>query len=158
MTGHHNNPSHIRPEQGLGLLTGPHAVDTEEWIDTAPFGRLLRMEIVEARDGRAVLSMPFLFDLAQGSGLMHGGALVSLADTAAVMAIKSLVPPGTHFATVSLKTTFLYPVTRGRITARARVTARRLNHIYGRVTVFDQEGRRVLKFRAGFKIGKNRRK
>nr|MBL0716281.1 PaaI family thioesterase [Desulfobacterales bacterium] len=76
----------------------------DKWISCAPFEKLLHIEIIEAADGKAVLQMPFLIDFAQGAGLMHGGALVSLADTAVVMAIKSIVPPQTHFATVALKT------------------------------------------------------
>ena len=52
---------------------------------------------------------------------MHGGALVSLADTAVVMAIKSIIAPKTHFATISLETKFLYPVKQGVVTAKARV-------------------------------------
>ncbi len=150
-----DNLVHDRLSEDLNPFLGPHTIESGDWIDTAPFGRLLQMEIVSANNGRAVLCMPFLFDFAQGSGLMHGGALVSLADTAAVMAIKSLVPPGTHFATVSLKTTFLYPVKSGSVTAKARVTARRKNHLYARVTIFNQEDRPVLAFRAAFKIGKN---
>ncbi len=63
----------------------------ESWISRAPFERLLHMEIVAAADGAATLTMPFLIDFAQGAGLLHGGALVSLADTAVAMAIKT--PP-----------------------------------------------------------------
>ena len=82
--------------------TGPHKFEMESWISCAPFERLLNMKIVEASAGRATLTMPFFVDFAQGGGLMHGGALVSLADTAVVMAIKSIIDPQTHFATVSL--------------------------------------------------------
>jgi len=74
------------------------------------------------RDGQATLTMPFFIDFAQGAGLMHGGVLVSLADTAVVMAIKTLVSPQTHFATISAEIKFLYPVKKGIITAWARVT------------------------------------
>jgi uncharacterized protein (TIGR00369 family) len=155
MTNLPDNLSQKHLSKDQSPSTGPHTIDTTDWIDTAPFGRLLHMEIVETHQGTAELSMPFLFDFAQGSGLMHGGALVSLADTAAVMAIKSLVPPGTHFATVSLKTTFLYPVKSGIVTAKARVTSRRESNLYGLVTVFNQEDRPVLEFRACFKIGRS---
>jgi uncharacterized protein (TIGR00369 family) len=113
------------------------------------------MKIVTSGDGTAVLTMPFLIDFAQGSGLMHGGALVSLADTAVVMAIKSLVPPGTHFATTSIETKFLYPVKSGVVTARARVTAKRHHRFYGRATLFNQEKRPVMEFRATFRMAKN---
>ena len=136
-------------------LTGPHTIAARAWIDPAHFGRLLHMKIVASHDGTAVLTMPFLIDFAQGSGLMHGGALVSLADTAVVMAIKSLVPPGTHFATTSIETKFLYPVKSGVVTARARVTARRQNRFYGRATLFNQKNRPVMEFRATFRIAKD---
>jgi len=108
----------------IPVSTGPHNFSMPEWISCAPFERLLNMEIREAAEGRAVLSMPFLMQYAQGAGLMHGGALVSLADTAVVMAIKSLIPPETHFATISLETRFLRPVKHGIITAHASVEPR----------------------------------
>lgn len=136
-------------------LTGPHAITASPWIDPAHFGRLLHMKIVTSGDGTAVLTMPFLIDFAQGSGLMHGGALVSLADTAVVMAIKSLVPPGTHFATTSIETKFLYPVKSGVVTARARVTAKRQNRFYGRATLFNKKKRPVMEFRATFRMSKD---
>ena len=134
------------------LFTGPHSIDIKEWIDVAPFGRLLHMQIIEASKGSALLTMPFRVEFAQGSGLMHGGALVSLADTAAVMAIKSMVSPDTYFATISLKTTFLYPIKCGTVSAKARVTTRRKHHLYARVTLFNDEDRPVLKFKATYKI------
>jgi uncharacterized protein (TIGR00369 family) len=136
-------------------LTGPHTITARPWIDPAHFGRLLHIKIVASRDGTAVLTMPFLIDFAQGSGLMHGGALVSLADTAVVMAIKSLVPPGTHFATTSIETKFLFPVKSGVVTARARVTVKRQNRFYGRATLFNQENRPVMEFRATFRMAKD---
>ena len=126
------------------------------WINCAPFERLLNMEIVEAADGRATLTMPFFLELAQGAGLMHGGALVSLADTAVVMAIKSLLSPQTHFATVSLKSTFLYPVKQGMVTAKAQILNKDGRMIQGQATVYDEEERPVLEFISTFKVARNR--
>ncbi len=97
-------------EEKAPSATGPHRFEMDQWISCAPFERLLNMTIVEACDGRAILTMPFLIDYAQGAGLMHGGALVSLADTAVVMAIKSLMAPLSHFATIELESRFLLPV------------------------------------------------
>ncbi len=101
--------------------------------------------------------MPFLIDFAQGGGLMHGGALVALADTAVVMAIKSLVPPQTHFATVSLETKFLYPVKEGVVTAKARVVNRKGEMFMGQTTIYDKAKRPVMEFSAVFKIAKDAR-
>ncbi len=150
-----DTPKHRNNSSDGVSLTGPHTITARPWIDPAHFGRLLHIKIVASRDGTAVLTMPFLIDFAQGSGLMHGGALVSLADTAVVMAIKSLVPPGTHFATTSIDTKFLLPVKSGVVTARARVTAKRQNRFYGRATLFNQDKRPVMEFRATFRMAKD---
>ena len=137
--------------------TGPHKFKMEAWISCAPFERLLNMTIVEASDGMATLTMPFFMDFAQGGGLMHGGALVSLADTAVVMAIKSLVPPQTHFATISLESRFLYPVKKGIVTAKARVVDRKADTLRGQATVYDEGEKPVMEFSSVFKIAKDAR-
>ncbi len=137
--------------------TGPHTVKLDQWIDCAPFERLLNMEIVEAAGGRAVLTMPFYEQYAQGAGLMHGGALVSLADTAVGMAIKSLLPPDTHFATTRLETVFLYPVTKGVVTAEASVTRREGRILEGSAVVKNEEGREVMRFNSEFKVARERK-
>ena len=138
-------------------VTGPHKFNMDAWISCAPFERLLNMKIVEASDGMATLTMPFFIDLAQGGGLMHGGALVSLADTAVVMAIKSLVPPQTHFATISLESQFLYPVKEGVVTAKARVVDRKAQTLQGQATVYDEGQRPIVEFSSVFKIAKDAR-
>lgn len=137
--------------------TGPHEFQMQEWISSAPFERLLNMHIVEAVDGRATMTMPFFIDYAQGAGLLHGGALVSLADTAVGMAIKSILPPHTHFGTVSLESRFLRPVKQGTVTAEAKVTRQEERTLYGEAVVYDEDGRPVLEFSSVFKIAKDSR-
>ena len=136
-------------------FTGPHKFQLEDWISCAPFERLLHITIIEAREGHATLTMPFIIDFAQGGGLMHGGALIGLADTAVVMAIKSLIPPHTHFATVSLETRFLHPVKKGIVTAKARVTDRDGATLQGQATLYNEAEIPVVEFSSTFKIAKN---
>ena len=93
----------------------------EGWIDSSPFEELLGLRIEQASEGKALLSLPFTVKLANGGGVMHGGAMTALADTAVAMAIKSLLPQGTHFATTGLSMEFLAPVLSGQVTAHARV-------------------------------------
>lgn len=137
--------------------TGPHQFEMDAWISCAPFEKLLNMRIEKAAEGEAVLSMPFAKELAQGAGLMHGGALVSLADTAVVMAIKSVVPPGTYFATISLETRFHYPVKRGVVTARARVEKVEGRILFGEAILYDDANRKILQFSSRFKIARDAR-
>ncbi len=136
-------------------LTGPHRFSMPAWISCAPFEQMLGMEIVKAEAGEAILRMPFIKSLAQGAGLMHGGAMVSLADTAVVMAIKSVVVPGTHFATLSMENRFLHPVKQGILEAKARVAERDGSTIKGSCDIFDEEDRKVMIFQSVFKIAKD---
>jgi acyl-CoA thioesterase len=135
--------------------TGPHCFNMPAWISCAPFEQMLGMEIVKAEGGEAILRMPFIQSLAQGAGLMHGGAMVSLADTAVVMAIKSMVLPGTHFATLSMENRFLHPVKQGTLEAKASVAERDGSLIKGSCEIFDQEDRKVMIFESVFKIARD---
>lgn len=127
-----------------------------EWIATAPFEEFLGMTIHEAQNGKAVLSMPFKAALCQGKGLMHGGAVVALADTALAMAIKSLLPEGTDFVTIKLGLEFHAPVRWGRVRAEARVTDLEDRNIEGVTEIMTEEGNKAATFRATFRIRKQR--
>jgi uncharacterized protein (TIGR00369 family) len=126
-----------------------------QWIALAPFEEYLGMRIKSASDGKAVLTMPFRASHCQGAGLMHGGAVVSLADTALAMAIKSLLPEGTHFATVDMSLKFHAAVRWGLVTATARVTEQNERDIAGEVEVTNEEGVKAATFRAVFRVRKN---
>lgn len=135
--------------------TGPHQFRMEGWISCAPFERLLHIDIVEAVNGKSVLTMPFLIEFAQGAGLMHGGALVSLADTAVAMAIKSMVAEKSHFATISLEARYLAPVKKGIVTARAEIISREGSIWKGKAVVYDEDARPVMEFTSTFKMAKD---
>lgn len=150
-------PDEDTPQIPPDCSTGPHRVVLDKWIDCAPFERLLNMEIKSADNGKAVLTMPFCRQYAQGAGLMHGGALVSLADTAVVMAIKSLLEPWSHFATIAMESKFLYPVKQGRVTARAEVTEKKERTIRAEAAVYDDEEKAVFSFSSVFKIARDTR-
>ena len=124
------------------------------WIACAPFEEYLGMRIEEAAGGKAVLSLPFRVKLAQGKGLMHGGAVTALADTAVAMAIKSILPEDTHFATVEMSLKFHAPVKGGTVKAVARVAEQEGRTIRGEAEVFDEHGVKVASFVSVFKMKK----
>jgi len=127
------------------------------WIALAPFEEYLDMRIDEAAEGSATLSMPFRAVHCQGAGLMHGGAVISLADTALVIAIKTLLPEGTHFATIDMSLQFHAPVLWGRVRAIASVTERSEKDIRGEVTIVTEDGIKAATFKAVFRIKKERK-
>ncbi|MBI5015854.1 MAG: PaaI family thioesterase [Deltaproteobacteria bacterium] len=132
----------------------PPQFELPAWIAAAPFERLCGIEILEAGAGRARLHMPFRVKLAQGRGLLHGGALTALADTAVAMAIKSLLPEGTHFVTTELSLEFHGPVTRGGVEARAEVKRFEGRDIEGTAEVYAEGDRHVATFRSRFRIAR----
>jgi acyl-CoA thioesterase len=128
-----------------------------EWIALAPFEEFLGVRIDEAAGGSATLSMPFRARHCQGAGLMHGGAIVSLADTALAIAIKTLLPEGTHFVTIDMSLKFHAPVNWGVVRAVASVTDRSERDIRGEVVILTEEGVKAATFRAEFRIKRARR-
>lgn len=126
------------------------------WIALAPFEEFLGIRIEEASHGMAVLSMPFRAAHCQGGGLMHGGAVVSLADTALAIAIKTLLDEGTHFATIQMNLTFHAPVRWGTLQARAVISERIERDIKGEVQLITEEGIKAATFWATFRIARKR--
>jgi len=88
--------------------------------NSAP-GQLFGYELDSIGDGKATMSLRVMDRHLQIHGVVHGGILASLADTAGAMAAYPLLPKGTRLATVEMTINYLEPVDRGPITAEARV-------------------------------------
>lgn len=86
-----------------------------------PFWKLLGIKVVEIDDGYAKLVMPFHEKLTQPYGIVHGGAIFSLADSAVAIATTSIVEPERKVLTIEMKINFLAPVKDGVMEAKARV-------------------------------------
>jgi len=130
----------------------PLPFELPAWIACAPFEEFLGMRIEEAVEGRAVLTMPFKVKLAQGKGLMHGGAVTALADTAVAMAIKSLLPEDTNFVTTELALKFHAPIHGGTVRAVAAATREDERTLRGIAEVFDGNGVKAATFTSVFRV------
>lgn len=85
------------------------------------YAQLLGIKLEETTRGRATLSLEWRAELSRMEGIMHGGAIASLIDTASAFAVLSLLELPERTVTVDLTLHFLRPVSNGRIEARARV-------------------------------------
>jgi len=90
-------------------------------VATVPYAHLLGIELDEISEGVATLGLNVRKELKQNHGVVHGGAIASLIDTAMAFAIITLLAPGEKVTTVDLTVSYLRPLTQGRITAKARV-------------------------------------
>jgi uncharacterized protein (TIGR00369 family) len=101
--------------------------DLKERLRRSNVGKLFGFELEAATPGRAVLRMRVRRGHRQVHGVVHGGILASLADTAGGMAAYTVVPRGTRLATVEMKINYLEAVQRGDLLAEARVLRRGRN-------------------------------
>ena len=81
----------------------------------------------------------------QLNGVVHGGIIAALADTAAGMAAYTVVPRGTAVATVELKINYLEAVPNGRIKADARILRAGRNFVVAECEIFDKRGNLAAK-------------
>lgn len=107
-------------------------------FEEIPYARLLGMELGELRRGAATLHLEARDELKRNRGILHGGVVASLADTAAAFAILTLTEPGQSSTTVDLTVHYLRPLSEGRATARARVVRAGLRIMVISVDVFDE--------------------
>lgn len=85
------------------------------------FARHLGARLVSASPDRVELEMPVTQDLANRNGVLHGGAIMGLADNAGGTATFLNLPKGLATTTLESKTNFLRPIRLGD-TARAICT------------------------------------
>ena len=101
---------------------------------------LMGFQVESVEKGRAVLRMDARPGHKQLYGVVHGGILAALADTAGAMAAYTAVPAGTAIATIELKINYLEPVPGGRVKAKARVLRAGRNFVVTECEIVDEEG------------------
>jgi acyl-CoA thioesterase len=104
-----------------GELPAADLARLRETFERIPYLRLLGLEFVSASRGEARFALEHREALTRHEGLMHGGAIASLMDTASAFAVLTLLTEGQQTVTVDLTIHFLRPVLRGRVEAHARV-------------------------------------
>jgi uncharacterized protein (TIGR00369 family) len=111
-----------------------------EAFAAVPFAKLLGLELGEMSPGEANLHLDFRDELRQNQGVMHGGAVAALIDTAAAFAVVTRLEKGERVTTTDLTIHYLRPITEGRLTATARIIrgGRRLFVLSVEVTNVDR--------------------
>jgi len=125
----------LTPEQ-LGRL--------REGITRIPYAQLLGINFEGAERGAATLSMSARPALERFGGIMHGGALASLADTASAFAVLSTLEHEEQTVTVDLTLHYLRPVNEGKLTAHARVVRAGRRVATVSVEIFSESGALVV--------------
>jgi uncharacterized protein (TIGR00369 family) len=121
-------------------ITGEHFEKLRAVLRDVPFAQFLGIELVAARVGSATLRLEVRNDLKQNYGVLHGGAMASLIDTATAFAIVSQLTSPEKFTTVDLSINYLRPLTQGSATCTAQVVRAGRRLITVSAEVHDEAG------------------
>ena len=116
-----------------------------EQAERSPYYRLLNMKIDEVKGGYARLTMNIEEKHLQFLKTVHGGAIASLADSAAAWATVGSTDFKYIPLTVEMKINFLAPVESGQLVAEAKTVHRGSKISVSDVEVKTDKGRLVAK-------------
>ena len=118
-----------------------------QFIEAIPHSRALGMEVDSVENGVAVLSMPYDARLVgdPATGVIHGGAVSALMDTASGAAVMSHPTAPLSTATLDLRIDYFRAATpHQRITARAECYHVTRSVAFVRVTAVDEDAARPV--------------
>lgn len=125
-----------------------------QFVPSSPFVVHLGIELVALGDGTAELRLPYRPELATLGTTVHGGAIATLIDTAAMAAAWAGVPvPGKlRGSTVALHVAYLAPAVEAELVAHAAVLRRGRSLAAVDVTV-TAAGEQVARGTVTYKVG-----
>jgi len=113
----------------------------EDALSTVPFAKLLGIKLDAIEAGEATLSLRIREDFKQNAGVVHGGVIASLIDSATAFAILPLLNPDERTTTVDLTISYLRPLVAGVVVARAKVLRAGRRMIATSAELFDDDGK-----------------
>ena len=118
-----------------------------------PLGTYLSVTVDDERPGEAEASIDVGERHLNPNGVVHGGVVFTLVDTAMGRATIFVLDEGSYCASIEVSVRFLRAVPEGRMTARVTVlqAGRRIVQQEGRVTV-DGEDRPIVSASGSFAV------
>ncbi|MDE0064806.1 MAG: PaaI family thioesterase [Gammaproteobacteria bacterium] len=126
--------------------------EIQESLDSSPFSAFcgFRIEEVDKKDGRIVMSMPMRPEMERlaGSGQMHGGPIACLVDTATCYACMLVLGHGVP--TINFRIDYLRPVIDTDLKAVASVRRAGRTVAVADVDIFNDSGKLIATGRGTF--------
>jgi uncharacterized protein (TIGR00369 family) len=119
------------------------SADLDALLALMPFAGHLGLVLDEADASRVVIRLDWAPHLCTSGGVMHGGVLMSLADTAGALVTFIGLPEGKTTATITSTSHMFRPVSGGTVRAVAVPVHRGRTTVTAETSVFDVEDRLV---------------
>jgi acyl-CoA thioesterase len=127
----------------------------EDWMKNRnPFWALLGIELMEIKKGWARVRLPIEKKLTNAIGLVHGGAIFSVADSAVGMALVGLTQRDENISTLEMKINYMKPVKGREIIAEAKIIHKGTQTAVGEVEVRDENNNFISRGLATYAISK----
>jgi len=117
----------------------------EAFHEAMPFTGLLGAVLVSAEPSEVRARLDWDPSRCTSGGVLHGGAVMGLADSAGGVCAFLNLPEGAGTSTIESKTNFLRAVTGGHVEAVAKTLHVGRTVIVVETDVFDERGRRVAR-------------
>lgn len=121
------------------------SADLDALIALMPFAGHLGLILDEADASRVVIRLDWAPHLCTSGGVMHGGVLMSLADSLGAVVTFLGLPPGASTATITSTTQMFRPVTEGTVRAVASVVHRGRTTVTAQTDLYDDRERLVAR-------------
>lgn len=108
-----------------------------------PFAEQLGIVVDEASEDQVIARLDWAPRLCTAGGIMHGGALMSLTDSAGALVAFLGLPEGATTATITSTSQMFRPVTGGTVRAVAIPLNRGRTTVTVQTSVYDSERRLV---------------
>lgn len=125
-------------------------------VAASEFHRTFGMEVEDADRGEVTLGWDARAEHLNLQGLVHGGVLATLLDTAMGLAIRSALEPGRRHVTIEMGVHYLRPAHPGRLRARGRVARIGREIAFADAEVLDGQDRVLARATGTFSVGRDR--
>jgi uncharacterized protein (TIGR00369 family) len=115
----------------------------DQLLALMPFAVGIGVELVQAEPAEVSGRLPWTPERCTAGGMMHGGALMTLADTVGAVCAFLNLPAGATTSTVASSTSLMRAVRGGSAHAVARPLHSGRSFVVVSVELTDDEGRRV---------------
>jgi uncharacterized protein (TIGR00369 family) len=116
---------------------------TPDLAAAIPFADLVGIETISVRPDEVRARLAWAPERCTAAGVLHGGALMTLADSVGATCAFLNLPSGATTSTIESKTNFFRPVKEGHVEAVARPLHIGRTTIAVQTEIHDQDGRRV---------------